>query len=353
METLIDDWRARIAAAAGSGGKLAIRGGGSKCFYGGPETGERLDVAVYSGIVAYEPTELVVTARAGTGLRELAATLAEKGQGLVFEPPHFGAAATVGGMLASGLSGPRRQAVGAVRDFVLGVKLLNGSGEVLTFGGQVMKNVAGYDVPRLLAGSLGTLGVVLEVSIKVLPLPVAEKTLRFALDEAAALQKLNQWGGRPLPISASAWHDGLLTLRLSGAAAAVAAAERELAGEVLADADAFWDSLREQKQAFFLGDAPLWRLSLPSVTPPQALGETLIEWGGAQRWLRGGDARRIRAAAAKAGGHATLFRGDDALKTEVGVFQPLTAPLARIHRHLKQAFDPQGVFNPGRMYPGL
>jgi glycolate oxidase FAD binding subunit len=256
-------------------------------------------------------------------------------------------------MLATGLSGPRRQAVGAVRDFVLGVKLLNGSGEVLSFGGQVMKNVAGYDVPRLLAGSLGTLGVVLEVSLKVLPLPVAEKSLRFALDEAAALQKLNQWGGRPLPISASAWHDGLLTLRLSGAAAAVAAAERELAGEVLADADAFWDSLREQKQAFFLGDAPLWRLSLPSVTPPQALGETLIEWGGAQRWLRGGDARRIRAAAAKAGGHATLFRGDDALKTEVGVFQPLTAPLARIHRHLKQAFDPQGVFYPGRMYPGL
>ena len=355
MDTLIEHWTARISEAASAGGKLAIRGGGSKSFYGGPEDGEALDVGGYRGIVAYEPTELVVTARAGTPLTELAATLAEKGQWLAFEPPYFGPAATVGGMLASVLSGPRRQAVGAVRDFVLGVKLLNGLGEVLSFGGQVMKNVAGYDVPRLIAGSLGTLGVVLEVSLKVLPLPVAEKSLRFALDEAAALRRLNQWGGRPLPISASAWHDGILTLRLSGAAAAVAAAQRTLAGEVLEDAEAaaFWPSLREQTHAFFAGDAPLWRLSLPSVAPPQALGPTLIEWGGAQRWLRAGDATAIRAAATQAGGHATLFRADDALKIAVGVFQPLTEPLARIHRNLKRAFDPQAVFNPGRLYPGL
>jgi glycolate oxidase FAD binding subunit len=353
MDTLIEHWTARINEAANAGGKLAIRGGGSKSFYGGPENGEALDVGGYRGIVAYEPTELVVTARAGTPLAELAAALAEKGQWLAFEPPYFGPAATVGGMLASGLSGPRRQAVGAVRDFVLGVKLLNGLGEVLSFGGQVMKNVAGYDVPRLIAGSLGTLGVVLEVSLKVLPLPVAEKSLRFALDEAAALQKLNQWGGRPLPISASAWHDGILTLRLSGAAAAVAAAQRTLAGEVLEDAEAaaFWSSLREQTHAFFAGDAPLWRLSLPSVAPPQALGPTLIEWGGAQRWLRAGDATAIRAAAAQAGGHATLFRADAALKTAVGVFQPLTEPLARIHRNLKRAFDPQAVFNPAGCIP--
>jgi glycolate oxidase FAD binding subunit len=309
--------------------------------------------AAYRGIVAYEPTELVVSARAGTPLVELTATLAEKEQWLAFEPPHFAPTATVGGMLASGLSGPRRQAVGAVRDFVLGVKLLNGLGEVLSFGGQVMKNVAGYDVSRLLAGSLGTLGVVLEVSLKVLPLPMAEKSLRFVIDEATALQKLNQWGGRPLPISASAWHDGILTLRLSGAAAAVTAAERLLAGEWVdaAEAEVYWQSLREQTHAFFAGDAPLWRLSLPSVAPPQGFGATLIEWGGAQRWLRAGDARALRAAAAKAGGHATLFRGDEALKAAVGVFQPLPAPLAQIHRHLKHAFDPQGVFNPGRMYP--
>ncbi|EXI78727.1 MAG: putative FAD-linked oxidoreductase [Candidatus Accumulibacter appositus] len=356
MEELIDDWIGRVADAASSDRGLAIRGGGSKLFYGCPEQGEVLEVGGYRGIVAYEPTELVVTARAGTPLRELAAALAEKGQWLPFEPPHFGPAATVGGMLAAGLSGPRRQAVGALRDYVLGVKLLNGSGEVLSFGGQVMKNVAGYDVARLLAGSLGTLGIVLEVSLKVLPLPVAEKSLRFAIDETSALKKLNEWGGRPLPISASAWHDGMLTLRLSGAAAAVAAAQRHLGGEALADglAAAFWQALREQSFAYFTGDAPLWRLSLPSAAPPQALpGPTLIEWGGAQRWLREGDERAIRVAAAKAGGHATLFRADDAAKAAQGVFQPLPAALLRIHRNLKRAFDPQGVFNRGRMYPGL
>ena len=355
MDELLAEYVARIADAAAGGGKLAIRGGGSKRFYGGPESGDRLDLGAYRGIVAYEPSELVVTARAGTTLAELDAALAEKGQWLAFEPPHFGPTATVGGMLAAGLSGPRRATVGALRDFVLGVRLLSGSGEVLSFGGQVMKNVAGYDVARLTAGSLGTLGVLLEVSLKVLPLPVAETTLRFAIGEAAALERLNQWGGKPLPISASAWHDGVLTLRLSGAAAAVAAAQRLLAGEVVADAEAatFWQSLREQTHEFFAGEAPLWRLSLPSVTPPQALGTTLIEWGGAQRWLRGGEPALIRAAAVRAGGHATLFRAEDALKASVGVFQPLSQPLARIHRNLKRAFDPRGVFNPGRLYPDL
>ncbi len=355
MERWLENCIARVTEAAGAGGQLAIRGGGSKRFYGGPELGEPLELGAWQGIVAYEPTELVVTARAGTALAELSATLAEHGQWLAFEPPHFGPTATVGGMLAAGLSGPRRQAVGGVRDFVLGVKLLNGLGEVLCFGGQVMKNVAGYDVARLMAGSLGTLGVLLEVSLKVLPLPVAEKSLRLAIDEATALQRLNEWGGRPLPISASAWQDGILTLRLSGAAAAVAAAQRTLAGEAVDDAEAaaFWRSLREQTLPFFAGEAPLWRLSLPSLAPPQALGPTLVEWGGAQRWLRGGDARTLRAAAAKAGGHATLFRADDNLKAAAGVFQPLPQPLARIHHNLKHAFDPQRIFNPGRLYPDL
>ena len=351
MNSLIEDWTSQVFDAAETGGKLSIRGSGSKLFYGGAEQGAVLDVGVNRGIVAYEPTELVVTVRAGTPLAELEAELAGKGQWLAFEPPHFGAGATVGGMLAAGLSGPRRQAVGAVRDFVLGVKMLSGKGEVLSFGGQVMKNVAGYDVPRLMAGSLGTLGVLLEVSLKVLPLPVAERTLRFAISEAGAIEKLNLWGGQPLPISASAWHDGVLNLRLSGAAAAVDAAQRLLGGEPLAEAGAFWAALREQTHAFFAGDAPLWRLSVASVAPPQGLGSTLIEWGGAQRWLRSGDPLAIRAAAEKAGGHATLFRADDVLKTAVGVFQPLSTPLARIHRNLKNAFDPQGVFNPGRMYP--
>jgi len=367
MDSLIKDWTGRVFDAVETGRKLCLRGGGSKVFYGGAEQGELLDLSVNRGIVAYEPTELVVTVRAGTPLAELQAVLAGKGQCLAFEPPHFGAAATVGGMLAAGLSGPRRQAVGAVRDFVLGVKLLDGKGEVLSFGGQVMKNVAGYDVPRLIAGSLGTLGIVLEVSLKVLPLPVAEKSLRFAMNEADALDKLNQWGGKPLPISACAWSDGALTLRLSGAAAAVAAAERSLGGEALAEADAFWASVREQTHAFFAAEvvgeavgtaaektqeqAPLWRLSVPSTAPVLRLGPTLIEWGGALRWLRGGDPAVIRAAAEKASGHATLFRADAALKASAGVFQPLSAPLARIHRNLKNAFDPHGVFNHGRLYP--
>jgi glycolate oxidase FAD binding subunit len=262
-------------------------------------------------------------------------------------------------MVAAGLSGPRRQAVGAVRDFVLGVKMLDGTGELLSFGGQVMKNVAGYDVSRLMTGSMGTLGVLLEVSLKVLPLPVAEKSLRFTMSEGEALEKLNRWGGQPLPISACAWHDGVLTLRLSGAAAAVAAAGRNLGGEAVAEADAFWASLREQTHAFFAAEAvgesvemaPLWRLSVPSVAPALNLGPTLVEWGGALRWLRGGDAPTVRAVAEKAGGHATLFRADDALKASAGVFQPLSAPLARIHRNLKNAFDPHGVFNHGRLYP--
>ncbi|HMV05155.1 MAG TPA: glycolate oxidase subunit GlcE [Accumulibacter sp.] len=355
MNTLVEEWSEQVRAAARSGAHLAIRGGGSKRFYGGEERGEVLAVGGYQGIVAYEPTELVVTARAGTLLAELNQVLAERGQWLAFEPPACGPTATVGGMLASGLSGPRRQTSGAVRDFVLGVRILNGLAEVLSFGGQVMKNVAGYDVSRLMAGSLGTLGLVLEVSFKVLPLPVAEKSLRFSLGEAAALEKLNQWAGRPLPISASAWHDDVLTLRLSGAAAAVTAAGRTLGGEALDDsaALAFWQAVREQQHAFFAGEAPLWRLSLPSLAPCQKLGPTFIEWGGAQRWLRGGDPQEIRRAAEMAGGHATLFRADAALKAAVGVFQPLSAPLARIHRQLKLAFDPSGVFNPGRMYPDL
>ncbi|MFC5302441.1 glycolate oxidase subunit GlcE [Azospira restricta] len=352
MDTVLKEWIGRVHDAVETQQPLRIRGGGSKDFYGGTPAGEVLDTAAYRGIVVYEPTELVVVARAGTPLAELEAALAEKGQCLPFEPPHFGAA-TVGGMVAAGLSGPRRAAVGAVRDYVLGVKLIDGKGELLSFGGQVMKNVAGYDVPRLIAGSLGTLGLIAEVALKVLPLPVAERSLRFALDEAEALRKLNEWGGQPLPIAASAWHDGVLTLRLAGAHAAVDAAQAMLGGEVVADAAAFWASLREQTHAFFAGGEPLWRLSVASVAQPLGIpGPTLIEWGGAQRWLRGDQgAEQLRSAAASAGGHAALFRGGDAIKASAGVFQPLSPALLKIHRNLKQAFDPHGVFNRGRLYP--
>ena len=346
---MIETFRDQVRAAAANGTALRIRGGGSKDWYGQAFEGEILDTRGHTGIVDYEPTELVITARCGTPLAEIEAVLAEQKQMLAFEPPRFGAA-TFGGAIAAGLSGPRRASSGAVRDFVLGAHLLDGKGELLCFGGQVMKNVAGYDVSRLLAGSLGTLGLITQASVKVLPRPFAGTTLRFEIDATAAIRKLNEWGGQPLPISASCWHAGVLALRLSGAQAAVDAAVKSLGGQVLPDCAAFWASVREQQHPFFAGDAPLWRLSLPSTTGAIVVkGEQLVEWGGAQRWLRAGseDAEAIRRTASAAGGHATLFRGGD---KSVGVFQPLAPAVARIHERLKVSFDPAHLFNPGRMY---
>jgi glycolate oxidase FAD binding subunit len=341
-----------IRAAAADGRPVRIRGGGTKDFYGQSLDGEILDTRGYAGIVAYDPTELVVTVRGGTPLAELEAALREKRQMLAFEPPHFGAGATVGGAVAAGLSGPRRAAAGAVRDFVLGVRLLDGRGQDLTFGGQVMKNVAGYDVSRVMAGALGTLGIVAEVSLKVLPVPVAEAALKFEMPEDKALEAVNRWAGRPLPISATAYTDGDLCIRLSGAAAAVRAAQEKLGGtRVEAErATDFWRGIREQSDPFFAGEEPLWRLSVPSATPPLGLeGRCLVEWGGALRWLKSSaEARTVRDAAARAGGHATLFRGGD---KSVGVFHPLAPAVATIHRRLKAEFDPRGVLNRGRMYP--
>jgi glycolate oxidase FAD binding subunit len=350
MSDHIEDFRARILERK----PLRLRGGGSKDFYGGVPTGDVLDMRSHSGILGYEPSELVITARAGTPLAEIKSALAERRQFLACEPPQFGGAATLGGVVAAGLSGPRRATAGSLRDFVLGVKLMDGEGRELNFGGQVMKNVAGFDVSRLIAGSLGTLGLILEISLKVLPLPAADATLRFELPQDQALDAINRWAGQPLPLAATCWQDKVLTLRLSGAQAAVTAACEKLGGEQLAGADAedFWTALREQADAFFAGDAPLWRLSLPSVTPALDLpGPQLIEWGGAQRWLHGAaDAAGLREAAARAGGHATLFRGGD---KSGGVFTPLSPALMEVHRRLKQAFDPYGVFNPGRLYPEL
>jgi len=333
---------------------LRLRGGGSKDFYGGPPAGDLLDTRGHSGIVAYEPTELVVTARCGTPLAELEAALAPRNQFLACEPPRFGSA-TVGGAVAAGLSGPRRAAAGSLRDYVLGVKLMDGEGRVLKFGGEVIKNVAGFDVSRLIAGSLGTLGLILEVSLKVMPVPVGDATLRFEMPQDKALEAINRWAGQPLPLAASCWLDGMLTLRLSGAQAAVAAACARLGGAALDNtaADEFWRGLREQSDGFFAGPdshVPLWRLSLPSVAPPLDLpGPVLIEWGGSQRWLRAdADPALMRQAAARAGGHATLFRGGD---KSGGVFAPLPPALLEVHRRLKRSFDPHGVFNPGRLYP--
>lgn len=338
-----------IREAAREKRALRIRGGGTKDFYGGELRGEILDLSTYRGIVEYEPTELVMTARAGTPLAEVETAMRERGQMLGFEPPHFGPAATIGGSVAAGLSGPRRPHAGAVRDLVLGVRVLDGKGSDLHFGGQVMKNVAGYDVSRLMAGSLGTLGVILEVSVKALPLPVSETTLRREHSQGEAIALMNEWAGKPLPLSATCHVGNLLYVRLSGAAAAVRAARGKLGGEEVADGPAFWRELREHEAEFFRQPQPLWRLSVKSSTPPlNVSGQQLIEWGGALRWLKSDiDATAVREAAAFGGGHATLFRGGDKSK---GVFHPLPPALEKIHRNLKQAFDPAGILNPGRMY---
>ena len=345
----IEAFRERILRRA----PLCIRSGGSKDFYGGPLAGELLDVSAHRGIVTYEPSELVVTARAATPLAELASALAERGQWLAFEPPSFQGAATLGGAMAAGLSGPGRASYGAMRDFVLGAKVMDGEGRVLTFGGQVMKNVAGFDVSRLLAGSLGTLGLILEVSVKVLPLPVAQATLRFQLPLDQALDKMNHWAGRPLPITATAWEGQRLMVRLAGAEAAVRDACGTLGGERVPDGEAadYWVALRDQRLPFFTGDAPLWRLSLPSTAPPWTCRETRSSNGEAPSAGCGGIPIRSPCAKGRgAGGHATLFRGGDRAS---GVFTPLPGPLAAIHRRLKAVFDPHGVFNPGRLLPDL
>ncbi len=347
---MLDELRDRVRAATAARTALRIRAGGSKDFYGNACDGELLDPRALTGIVAYEPTELVITARCGTSLAELETALDEAGQMLPFEPPHFGPSATVGGCVAAGLAGPRRAAAGGVRDYVLGCKLLTGRGEELTFGGTVMKNVAGYDVARLAGGSLGILGLITEVSLKVLPKPVTESTLRLELDEAAALKRMNEWAGQPLPVSATAWRDGQLHVRLSGARAAVNEAQAKFGGEVV-DGGALWSSLREQSDAFFGGTQPLWRIGVPSIAPALDLpGGQLIEWGGGQRWLLTDlPAAQIRARAAACGGHATLFRGGE----RRDVFAPLPAPIAAIHHRLKAEFDPAGIFNRGRMYADL
>lgn len=361
----------QVKAATADRAPLRIRAGGTKDFYGNASAeGATLDPRPLRGIVTYEPTELVVTVRAGTPLAALEAELAEQGQMLPFEPPHFDSegadGATIGGAVASGLAGPRRASYGptygGVRDFVLGASLLDGRGQLLRFGGTVMKNVAGYDMARALAGSLGILGVLTELSIKVLPRPVTETTVRMHMSQDEALDRMNQWGGQPLPISATAWVDDLLYVRLSGAGAAVDAAVLRMKLDHNADvldeegSLALWRGVRDQRHRFFspedLEPFPLWRLSLPSTAESLRLpGTQLIEWGGALRWLRSAASpEEIRRHAAALGGHAALFRGGSDTVRAAGTFTALPAPTLRIHQRLKAEFDPAGIFNRGRMY---
>jgi glycolate oxidase FAD binding subunit len=359
--------RVRIAAAART--PLHIVGGRTKDFYGEAVSGEALSMQAWSGIVSHEPTELVVTVRAGTPLAELEAVLAERGQCLPFEPPRFAPGGTVGGMVAGGLSGPARASVGSVRDFVLGARFINGRGELLTFGGQVMKNVAGYDVSRVFAGSMGTLGVLTEVSLKVLPVAPAEATLVFTLGQHEALEQLHRWGGQPLPINASCWVKDdtqasapeLLFVRLRGAVAAVESAcermAREAGGSRMDNAQAGpdWTDCRDQRLPFFQApsaDVGLWRLSVPQTAPVLALPwPQLVEWQGAQRWLwaPASAAAEIRAATAAVQGHATLFRAGADGAPGVPRFDRPSAAIDTITQRLRAEFDPAGIFNPGRM----
>ncbi len=334
---------------------IDVRGGNSKSFYGREVEATPLDVTGHRGIISYEPTELVVTVRAGTPLAELEAVLAEQGQMLPFEPPAFDDTATIGGTIACNLSGPRRPYAGAARDFVLGARILNGKGEILRFGGEVMKNVAGYDLSRLMAGAMGTLGILLDVSLKVLPRPEAEITLvQHGLSAAQALYRFQAHGRQPLPISATAFCRDQLSLRLSGTQRGVEAAIAYIGGEMLAydEADAFWPAIKNHKHDFFSDERPLWRLSLPATTPPLPCdSEVLYEWGGAQRWIHSEKPpEAIFSEAKRHAGHATAYRRQTDRER---VFQPLSGGLRKLHQNLKHSIDPHGILNPGRLYAGL
>ncbi len=340
---------ARVREAAKRGTALRLHGHDSKAFYGNAVAGEPLDLSPHRGIVDYEPTELVLTARAGTPLEEIETLLAEHGQMLAFEPPRFDGRGTLGGAVASGLGGPRRPWGGAPRDLVLGVRLLDGRGQVLRFGGRVMKNVAGYDVSRLMAGSLGTLGVLLEISLKVLPAPAKTRTLLLELPREQALARLRELARQPCPLSGVCHLDGRLYLRLSGAHASVNAWSRRIGGEPLAPASTFWDRLRDHRLDFFARpEQTLWRLSLPPATPRLPCErDSLLDWGGAQRWVFSEQpAEAIREQVATHDGHAEVFRRG---ARETAPFQTLSPALVVLHQRLRQRFDPAGIFNPGRL----
>jgi len=342
--------RERVAAACSSGQPLNIRGSGSKNFLGTTVEAESLDVTAHSGIISYEPSELVITARSGTTLSAINEQLAAGQQMIPFEPPCFGPEATLGGTVACALSGPARPYLGGTRDFALGCTLLNGRGQVLKFGGQVMKNVAGYDVTRLMAGAMGTLGVLLDFSMKVLPKPEHELTVMIEATLESAIDQMHALAGSPIPVTASAWHDNKIYIRLAGPEDAVSTAAKTLSSDF--HNNDFWVSLREHQLNFFTAPDPLWRISVPPLTPPLPLkGKCLYDWAGMQRWLFTDESPdTIRQAATTAGGHAQLYRADEHLKSDAGVFHPPDNATMQLHVNLKNQFDPQGLFNRQRLF---
>jgi glycolate oxidase FAD binding subunit len=340
---MIEHWQQQIKEAAARGAKLMPRGGGTKSFLASVNAGDALDTRAYAGIVEYDPKELVIVVRCGTPLVNVEKTMADAGQMLAFEPPHFGEGATIGGAVATGLSGPRRAYAGSVRDFVLGTKVIDGKGDHLSFGGKVMKNVAGFDVSRLLTGSFGTLGIITEVAFKCLPLPKAQATRVFEMNAKDAIEKMNRWYAEANPITATTWVDGKLYVRLAGAAPAVQTAIEKLGGEALANDVAWWADWCEQKHAFFSSNEILFRVSCKSTAPAFDIGREAIDWGGAQRWIYASldDAAKLRYAAKQHGGFLQVFRGGVDAHDADTKLQPV---LAEIHSKIKASFDPYNVF---------
>jgi len=350
QQNLTEVFQQQIHQAVANNTPLRIVGSDSKHFLGTPCDSRQLHASDHRGIIDYEPSELVIRARAGTPLHEIQQTLAEHGQKLAFEPPAFGDNATLGGTIACNLSGPARPYLGAARDHVLGARIINGRGEILRFGGEVIKNVAGYDASRLMCGAFGTLGLMLDISLKVIPREECQQTLVLPMNAATALQTMTQLGRRSLPITAMAHVDEQLYIRLRGNEHGVRAAQPKLGGDTLDHGTRFWQQLNEQQLDFFQQrDAALWRLSLPFNQPELALdGQWLLDWGGAQRWLRShADADEIRQQATAHGGHATLWHRH---REQAPSFTSLPAAMRALQRRLKNAFDPAGIFNPGRLY---
>lgn len=344
--------QAQVQSAVESGKPVQIVGGGSKAFLGRDSEGEVLNIDKHRGIVDYDPRELVLTARAGTPLHEIEQVLADAKQMLAFEPPHFGDSATLGGTIASGLSGPRRPYSGSARDYVLGCKLLNGKAEILDLGGRVMKNVAGYDLSRLMAGAFGTLGILLEVSLKVLPKPAASITLIHECSQADAIAYMSGLLSRSLPIDGACYYSGHCHVRISGSEQAVNETQRKLTGDVVHDAHHFWERLREHQLPFFDHAQPLWRIAVKPATESLPIsGDWLLDWGGAQRWLVSSAVpEQLREVVRAHGGHATLFRGGD---RSGEIFQPLVPAMLALQQRIKASFDPHAIFNPGRIYAAI
>lgn len=344
--------QSQVAQAAAKKQKLIIKGNGSKSFLGVINDAAELNISTHSGIISYEPTELVITARAGTTLKTLSRALAEYDQTLAFEPPAFGNNATLGGTIACAMAGPAKPYLGGVRDYILGCRVLNGRGQILKFGGEVMKNVAGYDVSRLMTGAMGTLGTLLDISVKILPATKHELTLVSTTQTEKAINEMQALAGTGLPVTASAYLNGVMYTRIAGSEAAVKAAADKLPGDKTDDND-FWQQLREHKLEFFNTNKPVWRISVPALTNPADIeGDWLYDWAGMQRWLiTDTPADKIRSSIASVGGHATLFRADEELKRQAGVFHPLPTPLVKLHQRLKQEFDPDGIFNHQRLFP--